>query len=98
MWSNPDPDLADEIVAPDYAPEWIHIDKRGPAQIKHEIKFFRTVCPDLKYEIVDIAALPDRVWISYQAKGTQIGSAWGFLPTEKTVEFDGATILSKMER
>lgn len=28
MWSEPNPDVADQIVAPDYAPEWIHIDKR----------------------------------------------------------------------
>ena len=93
MWSKPDPDLADAIVDPNYAPTWIHIDKKGPDQIKHEIKYFRSVFPDLKYEIVEMTALPDRVWIRYQAKGTQLGSAWGFPPTGKTVEFDGATIL-----
>jgi predicted ester cyclase len=93
MWSEPNPDIADEIVDPNYAPEWIHIDKKGPEQIKHEIKYFRSVFPDLKYKIVETAALPDRVWIRYQAKGTQLGSAWGFPPTGKAVEFDGATIL-----
>ena len=66
MWSKPDPDIA---------PEWIQIDKKGPEQIKHEIKYFRSVFPDLKYEIVEIAALVDRVWIRYQAKGTQQSSA-----------------------
>jgi predicted ester cyclase len=93
MWSKPKPDLADELVAPDYAPEWVHIDKTGPEQIKHEIRYFRSVFPDLKYEIVETATLPDRVWIRYKAKGTQLGSAWGFPPTGKAVEFDGATIL-----
>ena len=93
MWSQPNLDLADELVAPDYAPEWVHIDKKGPEQIKHEIKYFRSVFPDLKYEIVESAGLPDRVWIRYKAKGTQLGSAWGFSPTGKAVEFDGATIL-----
>ena len=93
MWSKPDPDVADEIVDPDYAPAWVHIDKKGPAQIKHEIKYFRSVFPDLKYEIVETASLPDRVRIRYKAKGTQLGSAWGFPPTGKPVEFDGATIL-----
>lgn len=93
MWSKPDPDLADELVDPDYAPEWVHIDKKGPEQIKHEIKYFRSVFPDLKYEIVETAALSDRVWIRYKAKGTQLGSAWGFPPSGKAVEFDGATIL-----
>jgi len=93
MWSKPDPDIADELVDRNYAPEWIHIDKKGPEQIKHEIKYFRSVFPDLKYEIIEIAALADRVWIRYKAKGTQHGSAWGFPPTGKTVEFTGATIL-----
>jgi predicted ester cyclase len=93
MWSQPDPDLADELVDPEYAPEWVHIDKKGPAQIKHEIKYFRSVFPDLKYEIVETAALADRVWIRYRARGTQLGSAWGFPATGKNVEFDGATIL-----
>lgn len=93
MWSKPDPELANQLVTPDYAPEWIHIDKKGPEQIKHEIKYFRSVFPDLKYEIVETAALPDRVWIRYRAKGTQLGSAWGFPPAGKTVEFEGATIL-----
>jgi len=93
LWSEPKPEVADEIVHPDYAPEWIQIDKKGPAQIKHEIRNFRSVFPDLKYTIVETAALPDRVWIRYKAKGTQIGSAWGFPTTNKVVEFDGATIL-----
>jgi predicted ester cyclase len=93
MWSKPDPGLADELVDSNYAPEWIHIDKKGPEQIKHEIRYFRSVFPDLKYEIVETAALSDRVWIRYRARGTQLGSAWGFPPTGKTVEFEGATIL-----
>ena len=93
MWSRPDPGLADELVDSSYAPEWIHIDKKGPEQIKHEIRYFRSVFPDLKYEIVETAAFSDRVWIRYKARGTQQGSAWGFPPTGKTVEFSGATIL-----
>ena len=97
MWSQPDLSLADQLVAPNYAPDWIHIDKKGPEQVKHEIKYFRSVFPDLKYQIVETAALPDRVWIRYKAKGTQRGSAWGFPATEKAVEFDGATILYLQE-
>ena len=93
MWSKPDPELAEELVDPDYAPEWIHIDKKGPAQVKHEIQYFRSVFPDLMYEIVEMAALHDRVWIRYKAMGTQLGPAWGFPPTGNVVEFDGATIL-----
>jgi len=93
MWSEPNPCIADQIVDPDYAPEWIHIDKKGPGQIKHEIKYFRSVFPDLKYTIIETASLSDRVWIRYEAAGTQLGTAWGFPPTGKSIEFDGVTIL-----
>jgi predicted ester cyclase len=93
MWSKPDLDMADELVDKDYNPDWVHIDAVGPAQIKHEIKYFRSVFPDLRYEIVDISADEDKVWIRYKGRGTQKGSAWGFEATGKEVEFEGATIL-----
>jgi len=93
MWSEPNPELADELVDPDYAPDWVQIPKKGPEQLKHEMKYFRSVFPDLKYEIVETASLPDRVWIRYKATGTQLGAAWGFPPTGKMVTFDGASIL-----
>ena len=69
MWNKPDLDVADEIVDKDYDPDWVHIDAVGPAQIKHEIKYFRSVFPDLKYEIIDINGEGDKVWIRYKAKG-----------------------------
>ena len=93
MWSKPDFDVADEIVDNEYDPEWVHIDAVGPAQIKHEIKYFRSVFPDLKYEIIEIKGEDDKVWIRYKASGTQKGNAWGFDATGKKVEFEGATIL-----
>ncbi|MFW9964888.1 MAG: ester cyclase [Candidatus Sifarchaeia archaeon] len=93
MWSKPDLYLADELVDMDYNPDWVHIDAVGPAQIKHEIKYFRSIFPDLEYEIVEINGQDDKVWIRYKGKGTQVGNAWGFEPTGKEVEFEGATIL-----
>ena len=93
MWSKPDLDVADEIVGKDYDPDWIHIDAVGPDQIKHEIRYFRSVFPDLKYQIADAIATDDRVWIRYEASGTQSGSAWGFPATNRRVTFEGVTIL-----
>jgi len=93
MWSEPNLEIADQIVDKNYAPEWIRIDKKGPEQIKHEIKYFRSVFPDLNYEVMDTAAVEDRIWIRYEAMGTQLGNAWGFPPTGRTIKFDGASIL-----
>ena len=93
MWSKPDLDLADEIIDDKYNPDWISIDKVGPDQVKHEIKYFRSIFPDLVYEIVDSISDDEKVWIRYKGRGTHKGNAWGFEPTGKVVEFDGATIL-----
>ncbi|MFW9994379.1 MAG: ester cyclase [Candidatus Odinarchaeota archaeon] len=93
MWSKPDPSAADEMVDENYAPDWVQIDTKGPAQIKHEIKYFRSVFPDLNYEIVEINAEENKVWIRYKGTGTHLGNAWGFAPTGKKVEFEGAEIL-----
>jgi predicted ester cyclase len=93
MWSKPDFDLADKIIDEQYDPEWVSIDKVGPDQVKHEIRYFRSVFPDLKYEVVDIISDGEKVWIRYKGSGTQKGNAWGFAPSGKRVEFDGATIL-----
>ena len=97
MWNKPDPEVADEIIDPDYDPEWIQIPAKGPDQVKHEIRYFRSVFPDLIYEIVDLVAQEDKVWVRYRASGTQYGSAWGFDPTEKEVQFEGATIFTISE-
>ena len=56
-------DLADEIVDPEYNPEWILMDKKGPELLKHEIKYFRSIFPDLNYKIVDMIAENEKVWM-----------------------------------
>ena len=94
LWSLPALEVADEIVDPSYAPEWIHIDATGPAQVKHEIRYFRSVFPDLVYEVVDMALTGDRVWVRYRAAGTQLGQAWGFEASGKKATFEGVTIFT----
>lgn len=93
LWGKPDLSVADVIVDPEYAPEWIHIDKKGPEQVKHEVRHFRSIFPDLTYKIVDCTSHVDRIWVRYQASGTQMGEAWGFKATGDRVEFEGVTIL-----
>jgi hypothetical protein len=94
LWGGPDLDLADEIVDESYAPAWIQIPKTGPEQVKHEIRYFRSVFPDLVYEVVDTAAQGDQVWVRYRARGTQLGDAWGFPASGKVATFAGVTIFT----
>ncbi|MFX0043559.1 MAG: ester cyclase [Candidatus Hodarchaeota archaeon] len=93
MWSKPDLTIANEIIDPNYNPSWIQIDKQGPEQMKHEITYFRSMFPDLKYEIVELKGEEDKVWVRYKGHGTNLGKGWGFEPTNKKVSFEGATIL-----
>jgi predicted ester cyclase len=93
MWSIPDLSLVDKLVDPEYHPQWILINKKGSELIKHEIKYFRSIFPDLSYTIVDIFAQNNKVWVRYKAYGTHKGIGWGFNPTNKNVEFEGCAIL-----
>ena len=93
MWGKPDLSLVDTLVDSNYKPEWIHMDKKGPELIKHEIQHFRSIFPDLKHEIIEIHGEKKKVWVRYKAIGTHKGTSWGFLPTNKTVEFEVAAIL-----
>jgi hypothetical protein len=97
MWSKPDLDVADEIVSPEYDPDWVHIPAKGPDQVKHEIRYFRSAFPDIVYEIVNIVGQDDSVWVRYKAVGTHKGAAWDFEPTNRRVEFEGVTIFTMDE-
>lgn len=94
LWSQGKVEVADEIIDPSYAPEWVQIDATGPDQVKHEVRYFRSVFPDLVYEIVNIVQQDDNIWVRYRGTGTQMGTAWGFEPTNRKVAFEGATILT----
>ncbi len=94
LWSQGNLDVADEIIAHDYAPNWVQIPETGPEQVKHEVRYFRSIFPDLQYTIVDSAVFPDKVWIRYEGVGTQQGAAWGFEPTGKQAKFSGVAILT----
>ncbi len=93
MWSTGDELIADELVHPDYDPDWVQLPTSGPAQIKQEMKYFRGIFPELKYEIVEMMAADDRVWVRYKGLGRQDKPAWGFEGSGKTAEFEEAAIL-----
>ena len=94
LWNTGNLDVADEIIDHEYAPDWIQIPKKGPDQVKHEVRYFRSVFPDLKYEIVDQVESGQKVWIRYWASGTHKGEAWGFAATGKQATFEGVAIFT----
>jgi hypothetical protein len=94
LWSSGNLEIADEIIDPAYAPEWIRIPKIGPEQVKHEVRYFRGVFPDLSYKIISWAKNDEKIWVRYRATGTHQGEAWGFEPTGKQATFEGVTIFT----
>ena len=92
LWNTGELAVAYEIISPAYDPTWIQIPKKGAEQVKHEIRYFRAIFPDLTYEIVDTVQDETKVWVRYRASGTQNGPAWGFAATGRSVAFAGAAI------
>ena len=93
MWSQPNFDLVDQIVAPTYHPSWIAMKEQGPDLLKKEITYFRSIFPDLVYTIKASTLDGNRVWVWYHGKGTHLGEGWGMTPTGNETQFEGAAIL-----
>ena len=64
MWSIPNLNVADEIIDENYDPVWIHINKKGAAQVKHEIKYFRSVFLIKRTWRGDWAGFKHKPWIN----------------------------------
>ncbi len=93
IWNKADNTTIEELVDQSYNPDWVQMDMSGPNLIKHEIKYFRSIFPNLTYHIIDLVSEKEKVWIRYEAEGTHLGNAWGFKPTNKEVKFEGISIL-----
>ncbi len=94
LWSQPDPgSTVEEIIHPDYQPDKSLFAKKGPRQMREEIKQTLRSFPDQKSEIIDMCATEDRVWVRYKFSGTQKGEFLGFPATGRFVEIEGVTIL-----
>ncbi|MCK5303867.1 MAG: ester cyclase [Candidatus Heimdallarchaeota archaeon] len=93
MWNKPDFNRAQELIHPDFKPEYIGIPKQGPELVIHEIKYFRSAFHNLEYKITDIIANETKVWVYYKAEATHEGNTWGFEPTGMKITFEGMSIL-----
>ncbi|MCY3412473.1 MAG: ester cyclase [Candidatus Heimdallarchaeota archaeon] len=94
MWSEGDLIITDQIIHPEYHPRDVGMPEKGPALLKKEIGYFRSIFPDLHYRIIEMVEDGDKICVRYQGNGTQKGNGWGFEPTDKKIEFDGAAIFT----
>jgi len=99
---NGNPDIVDELAAPDMLLQYsLHAPRRGPADIKQFISGFREAFPDLNFwGTGDLIADGDYVVGRWEGGGTHTGPAYsdflaGSLPeaTGRMMRFTGVTVL-----
>ncbi len=91
-WNNRDYEALKEVMDPKYHPSWILMEEDGADLVWREIKYITSAISDWKYEI-EMVNEENAVWVWYKVTGTHTGNFFGFEPTNKTFEAEGAAIL-----
>jgi steroid delta-isomerase-like uncharacterized protein len=93
-WEAPNnPDIVDEVYAPDLV--WHEPDQeiRGPEEAKKFIATYKTAFPDLNVTVEDAIAEGDKVSTRWTIRGTHQGEIEEFgPPTGKQIELKGISI------
>jgi len=83
-------ELADEIIAPEYADKVAGDGSPvGPDGFKKAVSGIKSAFPDFSIAIDDMISEDDKVALLWTFKGTHQGELMGIAPTDKKVEFDG---------
>ncbi|MGD0477934.1 MAG: ester cyclase [Nitrososphaerales archaeon] len=79
--------VVDEIVAVD-SKEHQRGSSDGIDGTKEVITTLRTWFPDFTMNVEDVAAVGDKIWMRFTARGTNLGSVMGRPPTGKKMAID----------
>ena len=83
-WNGHNPNVADEVVSPDYFNHAAVAEhQRGIAGAKHILNWLIAAFPDTRFEIEDIIAEGDMVALRGTTSGTHEGEFAGIAPTGK---------------
>ena len=93
-WENmDDPDIIDEVYAPDVVWHEPDQDIQGTEQAKQFIAMYKTAFPDLNATVEDVIAEGDKVVTRWTIRGTHQGEIEEFgPPTGRQIESKGITI------
>ena len=87
------PDIIDEVYAPDVVWHEPDGEVRGIEEAKQFISMYKTAFPDMKATVEDVIAEGDKVVTRVTIRGTHQGEVDEFgLPTGRQVEVKGITI------
>ena len=66
---------------------------RGPESLKPFVRNLRDAFPDMHIDLEDMVAEGDKVAIRFRVTGTHRGSGLAFLPTQRSIDITGMTII-----
>lgn len=91
------PEVADEIIAPEYVYHGRGPEGKGPEVVKKFVDMYRIAFPDIKLTIEDLIAEGDRVAVRLNATGTNTGPLGDTPPTGKPVNVTSIFIIRVAE-
>ena len=93
IWNERNLELADELIAPDYADnvsgDGVPV---GPEGYKDTVDGVRLSFPDFEITIDDMIAENDKVVLVWTFRGTHLGPMMGIPPTKNQIKFNGIYI------
>lgn len=94
VWNGENPDVADELVHPEYIihDREIADERRGPALYKTLASMTRESFPDMEFTIDDSFASEDKVAVRWTMTGTHDGPMFDSEPTGRDVELTAIEI------
>jgi len=91
------PEVADEIIAPEYVYHGRGPEGRGPEVVKEFVGTYRVAFPDIELTIEDMIAEGDRVAVRLSATGTNTGPLGDTPPTGKPVSLTAIFVIRVAE-
>jgi steroid delta-isomerase-like uncharacterized protein len=88
VWNQGRVDVLDELLTPDYRNHSPSIPnpRPGPADLKPIVMAMRSGISDLRYQILDLIATPDKVAVYVRVTGTHTGTLFGIPATGRSID------------
>ena len=93
VWNSGNLEVVDEFIATNCIFHAFDKDLKGPEQFRQYAEELLTVFPDIHFIIEDLIAERDRVVSHWTLTGTQKGKFMEIPATNKSIKFQGASIL-----
>lgn len=94
VWNNSSAEVAERIIAPDFANRYVASFGLGAKGLIALVQERHLAFPDLNFEVIDAVADKQKVWVRYRFTGTHLGEFWGIAPTSRQVDYQGVLMFT----